>query len=197
MIPLSSICSSDGFKAPNRRQAIIQTNVDWVRWCHMASLHLTEFSLKYDKLVLNVPIYVVCHVSHIFVHLQVVSQYQHANFNLLINKPTFEIKQNLMIFSTVNPELNQGHLAQLSAILTHWGRLTHICVNKLTIIGSDNGLSPERRQAIIRTNAGILSIGTLGTNLSEILSEIHTFFSRKSIWKCLRNGSHFDSASMC
>ena len=29
--------------------------------------------------------------------------------------------------------------------LTHWGRVTHICVNKLTIIGSDNGLSPGRR----------------------------------------------------
>ena len=25
--------------------------------------------------------------------------------------------------------------------LTHWGRVTHICVNKLTIIGSDNDLS--------------------------------------------------------
>ena len=33
--------------------------------------------------------------------------------------------------------------------LTHWGRVTHICVSNLTIIGSDNGLSPERRQAII------------------------------------------------
>ena len=30
--------------------------------------------------------------------------------------------------------------------LTHWGRVTHMCVNKLTIIGSDNGLSPGRRQ---------------------------------------------------
>ena len=37
--------------------------------------------------------------------------------------------------------------------LTHWGRVTHICVSDLTIIGSDNGLSPGRRQAIIRTNA--------------------------------------------
>ena len=44
-------------------------------------------------------------------------------------------------------------------ILTHWGRVTHICVGELTIIGSDNGLSPERRQAIIWTNAGILLIG--------------------------------------
>ena len=56
--------------------------------------------------------------------------------------------------------------------LTHWGWVTHICVNKLTIIGSDNGLSPGRRQAIIWTNAGILLIGPLGTNFSEILIEI-------------------------
>ena len=53
--------------------------------------------------------------------------------------------------------------------LTHWGRVTHICVGKLTIIGSDNGLSPGRRQAIIWTNAGILLIEPLGTNFSEIL----------------------------
>ena len=42
--------------------------------------------------------------------------------------------------------------------ITHWGRVMHICVNKLIIIGSDNGLSPGRRQAIIWTNAGILLI---------------------------------------
>ena len=54
--------------------------------------------------------------------------------------------------------------------LTHWGRVTHICVSKLTIIGSDNGLSPGRRQAIIWTDAGILLVGPLGTNFSEISS---------------------------
>ena len=59
--------------------------------------------------------------------------------------------------------------------LTHWGWVTHICVSNLTIIGSDNGLSPGRRQAIIWTNAGILLIRTLGTNFSEILGEIHSF----------------------
>ena len=59
--------------------------------------------------------------------------------------------------------------------LTHWGRVTHICVSKLTNIGSDNGLSPGRRQAIIWTNARILLIRTLGTNFSEILGEIHSF----------------------
>ena len=41
-------------------------------------------------------------------------------------------------------------------IKTHWSRVTHICVSKLTTIGSDNGLSPGRRQAIIWTNAGII-----------------------------------------
>ena len=61
-----------------------------------------------------------------------------------------------------------------SAFLTHWGRVTHICVGKLTNIGSDNGLSPGRRQAIIWTNAGILLIGPLGTNFSEFLIVIHT-----------------------
>ena len=49
---------------------------------------------------------------------------------------------------------------------------SYMRVGKVTIIGSDNGLSPGRRQAIIWTNAGILSIGPLGTNVSEILIEI-------------------------
>ena len=63
--------------------------------------------------------------------------------------------------------------------LTHWGRVTHICVGKLTIIGSDDGLSLGRRQAIIWTNAGILLIGSLGTNVSEILIGIQTFSFKK------------------
>ena len=55
----------------------------------------------------------------------------------------------------------------------------HICVSKLTIIGSDNGLSPGRRQAIIWTNAGILLIGPLGTNFSAIWIGIQTFSFKK------------------
>ena len=59
------------------------------------------------------------------------------------------------------------------------GRVMHICVGELTIIGSDNGLSPGRRQAIIWTNAGILLIRTLATNFSEILGKIHSFSFKK------------------
>ena len=70
-------------------------------------------------------------------------------------------------------------------LLTHWGRVTHICVSKLTIIGSDNGLSPGHRQAIIWTNAGILLIGPLGTNFSEFLVGIQTFSFRKIHLKIL------------
>ena len=54
-----------------------------------------------------------------------------------------------------------------------------ICVGNLTIIGSDNGLSPGRRQAIIWANAGILLIGPLGTNFSQILIEIYKFSFKK------------------
>ena len=60
--------------------------------------------------------------------------------------------------------------------LTHSGRM---CVSKLNVISSDNGLSPGRRQAIIWTSAGILLIGLLATNFSEILSKIHTFSFKK------------------
>ena len=57
--------------------------------------------------------------------------------------------------------------------------MTHVCVSKSTIIGSDNGLPPGRCQAIVWTNAGMLLIGHLETNLSEILIEIHTFLLTK------------------
>ena len=63
--------------------------------------------------------------------------------------------------------------------LTHWGRVTHMYVKKLTIIGSVNGLLLSRHQAIIWTSARILLIRTLGRNLNEIFSEIHTFSLKK------------------
>ena len=63
--------------------------------------------------------------------------------------------------------------------LTHWGPVTRICIGKLTVIGSDNGLSPGRRQAIFWTNAGILLFGLLGTIFSDILIWIQTFSLEK------------------
>ena len=63
-----------------------------------------------------------------------------------------------------------------------------ICVSKLTIIGSDNGLSPWRRQTIIWTNAGLLLIAHLGTNASENLNQnLYIFIEENAleniVWK--------------
>ena len=59
----------------------------------------------------------------------------------------------------------------------------HICVGNLIIIGSDSGLPPGRRQAIFWTNAGILLIGSLGTNYSEILIDIETNFIQENAFE--------------
>ena len=77
-------------------------------------------------------------------------------------------------------------------MLTHWGRVAHICIGKLTIIGSDNGLSPERRQAIIWTNAGLLLLTwPLGTNSIEVSIEFKHLHSRKCISNDIKIGHFF------
>ena len=69
--------------------------------------------------------------------------------------------------------------ANILISFTSLSRVTHIWVSKLTTIGSDNGLSPDRRQAIIWTNAGILLIGPLGTKFSDVAIETLTFSFKK------------------
>ena len=82
-------------------------------------------------------------------------------------------------------------------MLTHWGQVMHLYISKLTIISSDNGLSPGRCQTIIWTNAGILLIIPLQTNFNEILIEIHKFSFKKipfkmpsGKWRPFRLGLH-------
>ena len=114
-----------------------------------------------------------------------------------VNKGLSEIYsfENHMIIY-IHVQTDQFRKERMAISLTHWGRVTHICVRKLTIIGSDNGLSPGRRQAIIWTNAGILLIGPLGT--MKLQSKFIHFHSRRSIWNCrLEDGGHLVSASMC
>ena len=69
--------------------------------------------------------------------------------------------------------------------LTHWGQVKHICVSELIIIGSDNGLSPVRHQAIIWTNEGILLVKALGTKFSEILKRNSYIFIQENAYKML------------
>ena len=85
-----------------------------------------------------------------------------------------------------------------SVVLTHWGRVTYICIGKSSIIGSDNGLSPGWCQAIIWTNAGILLIEPLGTNFSAISIRIQIFSFKKMHLKMASvKWCPFVSASMC
>ena len=75
--------------------------------------------------------------------------------------------QSKRLFSSVNE--NGG---------THCG-LVYMASEILVIIGSSNGLSPGRLQAIIWTNARLLLIWPLGTNFSEIVIEIDIFSFKK------------------
>ena len=108
--------------------------------------------------------------------------WDHVPWDMVINQP--DLIYTFTILYMIGPYItgriiiwqNSGNVwTRKRAILIHWGRVTHICVSKLIGISSDNGLSPGRRQAIIWTNAGLLSIGPLGTNVSEILIKIQSF----------------------
>ena len=81
--------------------------------------------------------------------------------------------------SVQNDWTNEMDVMKRDFSLTHWGRATHKCVSKLTIVGSDNGLSPGRHQTIIWTNPGISLIEPLGTNFSEIFIGIQIFSFKK------------------
>ena len=63
---------------------------------------------------------------------------------------------------------NSCSIPKIQPMLTHCGRVVHICVSKKAIIGSDNSLLSVRRRTIIWIYDGLLSIGTLGTNINEI-----------------------------
>ena len=105
---------------------------------------------------------------------------------MLIGTNHWSMQQLLYKALSITTMCYKENLCKTQLYLTHWGWVTEICcVIKLIIIGSDNGLSPDRCQVIIWTNAGILLIGPFGTNFSEILIEILTFQFKKMHFKVL------------
>ena len=87
----------------------------------------------------------------------------------------------------------RGITRTTEALLTHWDRVTHICVSKTTIIGPDSGLLPGRRHYLNQC----WNIVSSNPRNKLQWKYIH-FHSRKCIWKCcLRNGDNFVSASIC
>ena len=95
-----------------------------------------------------------------------------------VNQPNWQLLVNLCVSTLID-----------------WGRVTHIFIGNLTIIGSDNCLSPGRRHAIIWTDAGILLIGPPETDFNEILIKNH-IFSFKKIYLKLSPDSKVHGANM-
>ena len=51
----------------------------------------------------------------------------------------------------------------------------YACIRELHQKGSNNGVLPERHQATVRTNAGMLSKGPPGDEFNEILIQMRSF----------------------
>ena len=71
----------------------------------------------------------------------------------LTNKWHWKLNRIMLIFYFRETHLNMSfvQVRKFSTgfrVLPHWGRVMHICVSKLTIFGSDNGLSPTRQTII-------------------------------------------------
>ena len=107
---------------------------------------------------------------------------------------TFNSMQSFL-FHYVNLPKGELFVNLCVSTLIDWGRVTHICVGNLAIIGSDNCLSPGRRHAIIWTDAGILLIGPSETDFNEILIKNHTF-SFKKIYLKMSPDSKVHEANM-
>ena len=81
-----------------------------------------------------------------FFILDVANEDIHIIDRIIRNKFDFKYTQKVLLWH------NYETLLSDSFSLTHWGRVTHISVSKLTIskltiIGSDNGVSPDRCQS--------------------------------------------------
>ena len=130
--------------------------------------------------------------------VSITSKLPYTTFKMFhaLTSTALDLNRRLLSYKTW-PDTNPILCLVRFCSLTHWGRVTHICVSKLTIIGSNNGLSPGRRQAIIWTNDGILLIRPLGTNFSEILIGVQLFsFKKMDLKMSSAKWRPFVSASM-
>ena len=72
-----------------------------------------------------------------------------------------------------------GHITKAIWLISPLCRI-YALMNRVNI-GSDNGLSPDRSQAIIKTNAGLLSIRPLETNFIEIFIKRQKLFIHANV----------------
>ena len=132
-------------------------------------LNIFALCTQWDLLLLPLhflfnPCCVELNLGSITIYIFVVLCKYHLFFHVMFQSENGTIKFHILV----------GDIA-----LTHWGRVTHICVSQLITIVSDNGLSPDRRQAIIWNNDGILLFGPVESKFSEILIKMYTFSFKK------------------
>ena len=86
----------------------------------------------------------------------------------------YQVKSNAGFarHSCVSMKSRHGYL------ISPWCRI-NVSVNRANIV-SYNGLSRIRRQAMIWTKAGLLAIGPLGTNVSDISNKIKLYIHEKA-----------------
>ena len=155
--------------------------------CLMAQSHyLNQYWLIIKKSLQEIPQPLITDNSLKIIHLKFHQNLPGANelnnyftyeapgHKLILKEPWYFLGFWSVIFSECHLICKYQHF------LTHSGRVMHICVSKLTSIGSDNGLSPGRCQAIIWTNVGISLIQILGSNFSKIIIEIRIFLLTKT-----------------
>ena len=146
---------------------------------------LVLFLFAWTQQYRNIRVFVRCTLSvcHVFMH----------NSMKCEKRKSVGFQGHSLIWSRILSSVSQWIHVET---LTQWGRVTHIHVNKLTIIGSDNGLSSGRHRAIIWTNTGMISIRTLETNFSAILIEVRIFTLKKMQFYMSTKWRQFFSASM-
>ena len=121
---------------------------------------------------------ILCNILRLCDACSAPSHYLRTNVCLLLiwsfRTNTSDIFIKLKQFALANVICKMAPFCLARIVITHWGRVTHICVSESTIIGSDNGVSPGRRN-----NTGLLLIEPLGTDFSEISIGIQTFSFKK------------------
>ena len=115
--------------------------IQLIRWeCHVLHKNF-KFSYLHEERMVRDGIDLHCDVWH---HGDICIQLIRWECHILHKNFKFSYLWVLeCLFSTYRYQCNMVN-QNIDAFI-HWGRVTHICVSKLTIIGSDNGLSPGRR----------------------------------------------------
>ena len=106
-----------------------------------------------------------------------------------------------MPYGVIRPQWVNIHLSKLLKApsvdpsgaetgISHWGRVTHISVGNINSIGSENGLSPGRRQAIIWTK-WLVAWSAPSHYLNQCWNIFNWTIGNKLQWNSNRNSNIF------